>query len=458
MKKTTNIAIVGAGLTGLTTAFYLKKNGCRVHVFEKANRAGGVIQTHHEQGFTFESGPNTGALSNPEAVELFEDLQNDCSLENAKESAKARWIWQNEKWHNLPSGPISGICTPLFCVTDKLRLLSEPFRRKGSNPDETIADLVRRRMGKSFLRNAVDPFVSGVYAGNPETLVTRFALPKLYNLEQNYGSFIRGAIKKAKEHKTERDKKATKSVFSAEGGLENLIKALVKNIGEENISTGCQSLSFEKTEGKQAYKHNGQIFSHVISTIGAFALPEVFPFLPSEKIEQIGQMQYAKIALVILGFKKWEGIPINAFGGLIPSAEKRNVLGILFTSSFFKNRAPEGGALLSVFTGGIRKPEFYKKPDAAIMDIVKREVCDMLQLENFNPDIARIFRYEHAIPQYSFESEQKLKAIAEIEKQFPGLILAGNIRNGIGMADRIKQGRTLADKTLLNALRKEKLG
>lgn len=444
-KKDTNIAIIGAGLTGLTTAYYLKKYGFNIHIFEKEDKAGGVIQTHCEQGFTFESGPNTGSLSNPEAAELFEDLQNDCTLEVAKESAKDRWIWMNNKWHSLPSGLIGGITTPLFSFSDKFRLLGEPFRKKGTNPDETVAELVRSRLGKSFLRNAVDPFVSGVYSGDPEMLITRFALPKLYALEQNYGSFIKGAVKKAKEPKSERDKKATKVVFSAEGGLSNLINAIVKNIGEENISLGCQTLSFEKTTDKQEYNHNGETFTHVISTIVPFALPTVFPFLPNDKIAQIAEMQYAKITLVLLGFKVWKGIPVNAFGGLVPSAEKRDVLGILFTSSFFKNRAPKDGALLSVFTGGIRKPDFYDKSDAEIMEIVKHEVSEMLQLPEFNPDIVRVFRYKHAIPQYSFESEQKLEAITTLEKEFPGLILAGNIRNGIGMADRIKQGRTIAD-------------
>ena len=178
-KDNANIAIVGAGLSGLTTAFYLKKHGFRVHVYEKADRAGGVIRTTHEDGFIFESGPNTGAMSRLEAAELFEDLKDDCTLEIADDSAKARWIWLNGKWCVIPSGLIGGITTPLFSFPDKLRLLGEPFRKRGTNPDETIAELVRRRMGKTFLRNAVDPFLSGVYAGNPEALITRFALPKL---------------------------------------------------------------------------------------------------------------------------------------------------------------------------------------------------------------------------------------------------------------------------------------
>ncbi|MCY1721905.1 protoporphyrinogen oxidase [Prolixibacteraceae bacterium Z1-6] len=446
-KQAKKIAVIGAGLTGLTTAFYLKKHGFNVHIFEKSDRPGGVIQTHTENGFTFESGPNTGSMTRPEAAELFEDLKDDCTLEIADESAKARWIWLNNKWHTIPSGLFGGITTPLFSFADKLRLLGEPFRKPGTNPEETIADLVRRRMGKTFLRNAVDPFISGVYSGDPEKLVTQYAIPKLWTLEQNYGSFIGGTIKKAKEPKTERDLKASKEVYSAEGGLENLVKALVKNIGEENISLNCKELSILNSENEQyTVEGHEQKFSQVISTVGAYSLAKLFPFLPEAKVAKINQLEYAKVTQVSLGFKTWEGIPIRSFGGLVPSQEKRDVLGILLLSSFLKKRAPKEGALLSVFLGGVRKPQIADFNDDEVMQLVKNEVTVMMGLKEFKPDLIKIFRYQHAIPQYSFESKQKLEAISDLEKKFPGLVLAGNIRDGIGMSDRIKQGRNIADQ------------
>jgi oxygen-dependent protoporphyrinogen oxidase len=447
-KKNIKVAIAGAGLTGLTTAFYLKKAGIPFVIFEKENRTGGVMHTYHENGFTFEAGPNTGVLGRPEVAELLEELKDDCTLEVANDTAKARWIWKNGKWHPLPSELISGITTPLFTFADKLRILGEPFRKKGEDPNETLAQLVLRRMGRSFLDYAIDPFILGIYSGDPHQLVTKYAFPKLYNLEQDYGSFIGGAMKKARQPKSERDKKATGEIFSVEGGLSNLIDALVKNVGHENIRLKCTGLSFSEKENKFSSSLSDDKFSHIVSTTGGYTLDGLFPFLEKEKLKSITKMEYSRVVQVSVGFSQWKGIPLKAFGGLVPFIEQRNILGALFLSSFLKNKAPQNGALLSVFMGGVRKPEVADFSDEKILKIVGQELTEMFKLNAFKPDLLKIFRYNHAIPQYSFESEEKLKAINALEKKHPGLVLAGNIRDGIGIADRINQGKTIASEII----------
>jgi len=439
-----NVAIIGAGLTGLTTAYYLKKYGIDIQVYEKSDRTGGVIETHSEDGFIFEAGPNTGMLNRLEAVELIEDLSNDCKLEVADEAAKARWIWKNGRWEPMPSGLLSGITTPLFSFGDKLRLLAEPFRKKGSDPDETLAGLVLRRMGRSFLNYAIDPFILGIYSGDPARLITQYAFPKLYRLEQDYGSFIGGAVKKSMQPKDESDKKVTKEIFSIEGGLQNLINALVKNIGEDKIRTGCTGLHFTYDGKLFISNEDNHKFTHVISATGGYELANLFPFIPEGEIKTINKMEYSQVVQVSVGFKKWNSMPLKAFGGLVPYIENRKILGILFISSFLKNRAPKDGALLSVFLGGIRKPEMAGLSDDEIKQNVEDELKQMLKLQKFSPDLLNIFRYKHAIPQYGPESAEKLKVISSLEDKFPGLILAGNIRDGIGIADRIKQGKNIA--------------
>ena len=449
-KKTVDIIIVGAGLTGLTLAYYLKKEGKKVILIEREGMAGGVISSLVEQDFTFETGPNTGVLSTSEIAELFEDLRDHCTLETANPKSKKRYILKNGKWQALPSGLLSAIRTPLFTLKDKFRVLLEPFREPGKNPDETIAQLVIRRLGRSYLDYAVDPFISGIYAGDPAKLVTRFALPKLYALEQNYGSFIRGAIKKSREPKSETEKKATREVFSVKGGLGNLIKALTKEIGHEKILTGAREamvepvtngfiVSFRNISGKKDEYHAPV----VVTTIGGYALPTLLPFIPGKNLASVSILGFAGVVQVAVGYKNWKGLPLDAFGGLIPSKENRDVLGILFPSAIFAGRAPEKGALLSVFLGGVKNPGILKKPDHEIKAIVLREIKETLS-DNSQPDLFRIFRYTNAIPQYEKSTGVRLESIQRIQHQYPGLILAGNIRDGIGMADRVKQAKLIS--------------
>ena len=175
MKK---IAIIGAGLTGLTTAFYLKKNNIDVTVFESNHHIGGVIHTEKKDGFIWEKGPSTGVLGKPEAMELFEDLDALDILETAPSLAGKRYIWKGKKLHPLPGDPISGLLTPLFSWKDKLGILFEPFRPKAENPDENLSSFVRRRLGESVLQYAVDPF-----------LVSMQALQTLLFLAMRYLSF-----------------------------------------------------------------------------------------------------------------------------------------------------------------------------------------------------------------------------------------------------------------------------
>lgn len=438
-----NIAVIGAGLTGLTTAFYLKKQGFDVTIYESSHRCGGVIQSFKQDGFVYESGPNTGVLGNPEIVELFEDLGCLDLMAIADEKAKKRLIWKNNAWHALPSGPISAIKTPLFSFGDKLKVLYEPFKKKGNNPHETLSSLVCRRLGDSFLDYAIDPFIGGIYAGDPSTLIPKYALPKLHNLEQNYGSFIKGAIAKKKESKTDREKKASKEVFSVKGGLERLIDKLVLAIGVENIFIG-KAVSITKEDDE--YIVNNDVYDYLVTTCNSISLKDLLPFADNKKLEDICAINYAPVCQVIMAYNNWDGDDIMAFGGLIPSKEKRDLLGILFTSSFFKNRAPEGGVLLSIFIGGTRNKHLFNLSEEEIIALANKEVKNMLKPKNAKQAFIKVFKHQFAIPQYEVSSKERFEAIHSLEEEHKGLIIAGNIINGIGMADRVKQGRDIAER------------
>jgi len=447
-----DVIIIGAGITGLTTAHHLKKKGCDFLILEQSDKVGGVIQSVNENGFVYEEGPNSGVIGNAEVVNIFEDIKGLCELEEANENVKRRLILKNGKWEALPNGLKAAINTPLFTLKDKFRILGEPFRRRGTNPHETLAELVKRRMGQSFLDYAVDPFILGVYAGDPNRLVPKYALPKIYNLERDYGSFVGGTIKKAFKKKTDEEKKVTRGVFSVKGGLSSLITAIYTKIGHETVLLGSTDIkvtpfdnhfivSFKNKDGQTIEIQTKK----VVSTVGAYQLDKIAPFINKDALSKIKSLHYTRVIEVVAGFEKWNGIKTDAFGGLIPFKEKRDLLGILFMSSLFNDRAPKGGALFSVFLGGVRRPDIYLLPDDEIRNILKSEICDIMHLNGFNPDLLKIIRHEHAIPQYEADSGERFKAIEETEKKYPGLIIGGNLRNGIGMADRILQGKRLAD-------------
>ena len=451
MDNTHDIVIIGAGLTGLTTAFALRNKNRNVTILESDNKIGGQIQSHHVNGFVFESGPNTGVVKYPEVMDLFRSLNDGCKLEIAQASAKRRLIWKGNKFHELPSGLLSAITTPLFTTYDKLRILTEPFRAKGNNPDESIGQLAKRRLGTSYLNYAVDPFLAGVYAANPMMLPTKYALPKLYELEQNYGSFILGAIKKAREPKTDRDKTATKEVFSTRGGLSNLTEAMADRIGSDNILLNAKSISitpsadgFDINYTVNGEQHNIKC-NKVVTTCGAYALSALLPFVDSDIMQSITSLKYAPVIQVGVGIADTKGVYHSAFGGLVPSKEKRDVLGILFPSDCFAERAPQKGAAYAFFIGGMRHPEMIKLSDEEIKRHVIDDLHSMMKYPaNTQPDEIEIYRHDKAIPQYESSTGARLRSIDLLQQTYPGLVIAGNLRDGIGMGDRIKQAYDIA--------------
>ena len=447
----TDVVIIGAGLTGLSTAYQLIQNGqTRVHILERQPRIGGVIHSHSEDGFIYESGPTTGVIGSIELAELLEAFPDVVQM--AEPSAKRRLILKDGCFYPLPSGGKSGVKTPLITWWDKFRLLGEPFRKRGINPDETIAELVVRRLGRSYLDYAVDPFIGGIYAGDPRKLVTRYAIPKLYALEQNYGSFIRGAIAKRKEPKQPKAELITREVFSTRGGLSELISHLATAIGHERIHLSASDCTLKpRTDGGwQVYYHQGEelhelVANHVITTCPAQELTQLLPFLSEQDLAPIASLRYAPVVQIAWGMKHVTLPHFYAFGGLVPSREDKELLGILNPGACFPDRVPLGGSLLSIFLGGMRAPQLIDASDEELIELATDRVHSYLGITQ-RPDLLRLFRHRYAIPQYEASSEARLERIGHLEANYPGLHLAGAVRDGIGISDRVRQAKILADE------------
>ena len=201
---TKRVAVIGAGIAGLTVAFKLKQAGWQISLYEASQRVGGAIRTERQQGFIAELGPNTVLETSPKVAELIDSIGLAGEKIYANDTGQKRFIVRNKKPVALPSSALGFITTPLFSLLTKLKLFREPFIPAWDNEyEESLADFVLRRLGQEFLDYAINPFVAGVYAGDPQQLSVKHGFAKLYALEQEYGSLIKGQIKGAKKRKAQ---------------------------------------------------------------------------------------------------------------------------------------------------------------------------------------------------------------------------------------------------------------
>jgi len=447
----TPVAVIGAGVTGLTLAHLLDRQGLPVCVYEAQARLGGTMRTSREEGFLVEHGPNSAQETTPLLRQLFAGLGIDGQFEYAAPASKNRYVVRGGRLHAVPLGPTALLGTGLFSGRAKLRLLAEPFiGRANPDEDEDLAHFVERRLGREFLDYAIDPFVSGVFAGLPEKLSVRSAFPRLWELEQGYGSLIKGAILGARERrKRQEQSKQSAQSFSFREGLQALIDALARSLGDK-VRTRAPLRGLRPEGAGFSLELEGQApvrARAVVLTIPAYTYEGLeIGFDCAEARRALAQIYYPPVAVVFCGYRRNPlARPLNGFGFLVPRREQRQILGSLWNSSLFSGRAPEGGLALTVFVGGSRQPEHALWPEDRLMDAVAAELKDLLGLAP-RPDLQRIFRWPRAIPQYQVGHRQLMGAVEDCEARHPGLYLGGNFRGGISVADCVKSAHALADR------------
>jgi oxygen-dependent protoporphyrinogen oxidase len=456
---TSDVIVVGAGLSGLTAAFELAEHGHDVEVLESALHPGGVIGSHRrdvgsEQGENgealYEHGPNSGMDTSPRVNELLHALGIFDERINAEKAAARRYILRDGRLVTVPAGPLQFITTPLLSARAKLALLREPFVPPApAGVEEDVAHFVERRLGREVLDYGVEPLVGGIYAGNPQEISVAAAFPKLHALEQRYGSIVRGAVFGARERKLaaaergEIAKHAAQS-FSFRGGMQTLTNALALRVSRVICAARVESVqpqadgTFLVTMERRGERVERRARAVVLAVPAYEAAKLVLP-LAVDVANALEAIVYPPLATVSAAYRRADvQHPLDGFGFLAPRVESPPVLGTLFTSSMFQHRAPPGFVLLTSFVGGRRNPELAQGSEQLIGDNVLRSSERFLGARK--PRFVVVKKWPRAIPQYTLGHGERLVAVARLEARFPGLVFCSNWRGGVSISDCIDSG------------------
>jgi len=450
--KAVDVIVVGGGISGLATAFGAQQRGASVEVLDAGERAGGVIRTVLRDGALCEAGPNSALDTTPRINELLDALGIRDERADASAVASTRFIVRGGKLLALPTSPGAFLTTPAFTLGAKLRLLREPFIAPAPpDAEESIAAFVRRRLGTELLDYAIDPFVSGVYAGDPEQISVPAAFPRLHALEQKYGSLIKGQIKGARERRRSAETaKNTAGSFSFRMGMQTITDALARAVGRVVTGVRVQQIlrNADGTWTVTGTRDGAPVIHHaraVVVAVPAYAAAELVRELAPAATQGLAAIPYAAVASVASAYRRSDvGHSLAGFGFLVPKKERRQILGSLFSSSMFEGRAPAGTVLLTSFIGGRRNPALTAKPDAELAAIVHGELQALAGARG-EPLWMNVTRWTHAIPQYNLGHRERLRRLEDAERALPGLFFCASYRGGVSVGDCIKSAHAMAE-------------
>lgn len=442
------VAIIGGGITGLTAGFYLQRQGIPVTVYEATGRVGGAIQSLRQDGYLAEFGPNTILETSPKITQLVNDAGLQSRRLDPDPKAEARYVVRYRRPIEMPGSPLGFFTTPLFTLGAKWAVLREPFRPvKRDGVEESIASFVRRRLCKEFLDHAIDALVAGIYAGDPEKLSVQQAFPKLAALEEKYGSMIKGQILGARERKQRGEvAKDRAPKFSFDEGLQVLPDTLRDRLGEAvrmhtsvtrlAQTAGGWSVEFRDSAGNGMAEHSAVLYA---GTAFRLAELEVTAATPVD-LKPFSEIRYPPVASVVLGFRREDvAHPCDGFGMLIPKVEGFKILGCIFSSALFPNRAPAGHVTLTNYIGGERYPELASLPPEQLYETVLADLRVLLGVRG-KPTFQHTVYWPKAIPQYNLGYGKYRALFTDIEAKTPGLFFAGHYRDGISLGDSIVSG------------------
>ncbi len=441
--------VIGGGISGLAIAHTLSRKGKKVHLIEKSDRLGGAVHSERREGFLCEAGPNSMLVKSESVWNFIHEIGLEDTLVLANEISNNRFLVKDGQLVALPQSLGGGVTTPLYSFPEKLRLLAEPFIGSSKLEDESVTSFVSRRMGKAFLEYGISALVSGIYAGDPDALSLRHAFPKVWNLEQGYGSLIGGAIKLKFERKKQGITPFKSKMISFKDGLQELATALADAPGlAVSKGTGLDSIKRD-ADGNWIVAMEGHSHGIIAKDLILTTPLDAYEHLPveddlREQLAKIDIPGHPPLSTLVLGFDRDQvSHPLDGFGVLCPRMEKRFGLGAIFSSTLFPDRAPDGKVSLMCFIGGVQQPENGELPTDKLVEETVKDLKPLLGLQGDPCFVSHSF-WPRAIPQYNVGHQFFIDSLTAVEDKFTGLHLLGNFRGGPGLNDCIESALRFA--------------
>ncbi len=469
----TRIAIVGGGIAGLAAAYELEKarvagEPVEYTLFESHPVLGGVLTSETVNGAVIEKGPDSFITEKPAAAELCRELGLGDQLIPSNDAARKTWIVVRNRLVPLPDGLmfliptklIPTALTRLFSLRTKIRMGLELLHPpRPSEQDESVAALVERHFGAEAVDRLADPLLSGIYGGDAAQLSAQTVLPRLVEMERKYGSLTRGMLaahrqmaSRAKTSSTESNRGAAPAIFTAlRGGMQQLVNAITSRLDPASIRTGTIVNAIEKTAaGWRVTAGSGsQEFDAIIMASPAWVAGSLLRSVDAELGDELSAIPYSSSITVSLVYDEAKlGALPEGFGFLVPASERRTLLACTFAHRKFLGRTPPGKAVFRAFLGGMNNESLLGESDEVLVATVRSELTEILGVNVFNPaaepEYVQVSRWRRAMAQYAVGHKSRMARINARVAALPGLRLAGNAYDGIGVPDCIRLGRKAA--------------
>jgi protoporphyrinogen/coproporphyrinogen III oxidase len=458
------IAIIGGGISGLSAAYTIeekRQSGTSVEyvLFESSPRLGGVLVTDRVDGCLVEAGPDSFLTEKPWAADLCSKIGLGDQLIGSNDSERKTYIVVRGKLVVMPDGLMFMVPTkimptvfsPLFSWRTKIRMAAEWFHppHKASE-DETVAEMVQRHYGPEMVDLLADPLLSGVYGGEASQLSVRAVLPRFADMESKHGSLGRAMLAARKKVGAVANVPARPLFTSLKEGMQQMVDALVARLDANSLKTSSlvQSVIPQDDAWTVSAGYQSDQFDAVIIATPAHGASAVLQGADENLSRDLSEIQYSSSVTVTLGYdeKVRRSLP-PGFGFLVPRSEGHRMLAATFVHNKFPHRAPENRALVRCFLGGARDEQILQATEEEILQIVRDELRQIIALDA-EPLFARVYKWKSAMAQYSVGHLERLQRIEAFRQKLPGLGLAGNGYNGIGVPDCVRSGAEAAGKIL----------